>query len=349
VAERVSARIAAALDSHRGEVVPFDGIVTKLKMTDRLLNRFRISAVMHPYVLRVRLRGWHFDFGSNAETAVEFNVCINQMRKILVQRRIPVVAADKAISETLEAAVDHQLSQLRFDRLRAMEDQSHTTLQRLIEVLRRIGDAISQLPPTSKGVLNERVSGVFEQQIFDTEVFIDVMETIVATLPELSPRRLANDVLSLIYPAPDEGRRLPIIDLWETMPATTRVKIEELVQKLKLTTSVVGWLNCIADLLARERPQRKRGAPRSTLQLFVRRVAAIWRRLGLTPGLAYSFNLHPGGHDRIGRGGRIDSAFQRYCRSALATFGDTTKISARQVGNAKQMYGANPPGTPNAR
>ena len=317
--------------------------------TSRLLNRFRISAAMRPYVLRVRLRGWDFDFGSNAEGAVEFSVCVNQMRKILLQRCIPIVVADKAVSETLEAAVDHQLSQLRFDRLRAMEDQSQATLDRLIEGLRRIGDAISHLPPASKGVLNDRVFGVLEQQIFDTEIFIDLIETIVATLPELAPRRLASDVLSLINPELSEGRRPPIIDLWETMPATTRVKIEDLVQKLKLTISVVGWLNCIADLLDRERPQRKRGAPRSTLQILVRRVAAIWRRLGLRPGLAYDFNLHPGEHDRIGRGGRIDSGFQRYCSSALAAFGDTTKISARQVANAKQMYRSTLSGTPNAR
>ena len=50
---------------------------------DRLLPRFRISAAMAPYALRIRLRGKDFDFGSDPETAVAFNKCIGEMRRIL--------------------------------------------------------------------------------------------------------------------------------------------------------------------------------------------------------------------------------------------------------------------------
>src|SRR4029079_14213463 len=40
--------------------------------------------------------------------------------------------------------------------------------------------------------------------------------------------------------------------------------------------------------------------------------------------------------DRIGRGGRVESTFQRYCRAALSVVADSTKISARQVTNYKE-------------
>jgi hypothetical protein len=81
----------------------------------RLVSQFRISAAMRPYVLRVRLRGSDFDFGSNPETAAAFTKCIREMRRTLVEkRRIPAIAADRAILKTLEAAVDFQLANLRY-------------------------------------------------------------------------------------------------------------------------------------------------------------------------------------------------------------------------------------------
>ena len=75
----------------------------------RLLSQFRISAAMHPYVLRVRLRGTDFAFGSEPEQAVAYTKCIREMRQILVEkRRIPAIAADQAILKSLEAAFDFQ-------------------------------------------------------------------------------------------------------------------------------------------------------------------------------------------------------------------------------------------------
>ena len=88
----------------------------------RLISRFRISARMGPYVLRLRLRGRDFDFGSDAAAADAFTFCIDQMTEILVRRRISAVAAYKAILVTLEAAAHHQLSQIRVDHLRQSEN-----------------------------------------------------------------------------------------------------------------------------------------------------------------------------------------------------------------------------------
>src|ERR1700726_5082855 len=77
-----------------------------------LLSQFRISAAMRPYVLRLRLRGTDFEFGSEPEQAVAYTKCIREMRRILVEkRRIPAIAADRAILKSLEA--DHLIRNLR--------------------------------------------------------------------------------------------------------------------------------------------------------------------------------------------------------------------------------------------
>ena len=306
----------------------------------RLLSQFRISAAMRPYALRVRLRGTDFEFGSEPEQAVAYTKCIREMRRILVEkRRIPAIAADRAISKSLQAAFDFQSAHLRYRFLKTMEAQSHTTLDHLLRGLRQLSNAIAELPPNSKGELNKRVGGIIGQAQFDSEIFIEIVDRISAALPEIGPRRLADNVRLLIHPEPGGARRTPIINQWEAMPATTRVKVEGMVQA-NPSRSLVRWLDSVADLLEREQPAGKRGAPRSISQVFVARIATIWRMLGLNAGLAYNFFLHPANDDRIGRGGRIESAFQRYCRAALTAVGDSTEISARQVVNYKRNTGA---------
>jgi hypothetical protein len=262
------------------------------------------------------------------------------MRRILVEkRRIPAIAADRAILKSLEAAFDFQSADLRYRFLKTMEAQSHTTLDHLIRGLRQLSNAIAQLPPNSKGELNKRVVGIIGQARFNSEMFIEIVDTITAALPEIRPRRLAENILSLIHPEPGGARRAPIIDQWEAMPATTRVKVEGMVPA-NPSRSLVRWLDKVADLLEREQPALKRGTPRSISQVFVSRIATIWRTLGLNAGLAYNFFLHPANDDRIGRGGRVESAFQRYCRAALTAVGDSTEISARQVVNYKRNTSA---------
>jgi hypothetical protein len=241
--------------------------------------------------------------------------------------------------KSLEAAFDFQLAHLRQRFLRTMEAQSHTTLDHLTRGLRQISDVIARLPPSSKGELNRRVIPIIGQAQFDSETLIETVETIMATLPQIGPRRLADDILSLIHPEPGGTRRPPIIDQWEAMPATTRMKVEAMLGA-KPARSLVGWLNNVADLLEEEQPARKQGAPRSISRVFVSRIATIWRTLGLNPGLAYDFFLHPADDDRIGRGGRVESTFQRYCRAALTAVGDSTEISARQVVNYKRNTSA---------
>ena len=102
--------------------------------------------------------------------------------------------------------------------------------------------------------------------------------------------------------------------------------------------SLVRWLDNVADLLEQERPTGKQGAPRSISQVFVSRVATIWRTLRLNPGLAYNFFLSPA-LTIYWPGGPVASAFQRYCRASLTAVGDFTEISARQVVNYKRSKG----------
>ena len=216
-----------------------------------------------------------------------------------------------------------------------MDAQSEATLDRLISCLRRFSDALARLPPTSKGELSRRVSAILGKPQFDTEVFIELVDAVAATLPSLSPQKRADDVLSIIQPEPGEGKRSPLVDDWEAMPATTRVKVERKIQSNR-PMSLARWLGNVADLLARERPVRKRGTPRSIMWVFASRAAAIWRTLGLNPGRAYNFFLYPGTDKKIGHGGRVESCFQRYCHAALAAFGDFRKVSVRQVHNLKK-------------
>jgi hypothetical protein len=115
---------------------------------------------------------------------------------------------------------------------------------------------------------------------------------------------LADNVLSLIHPESGAAKRPPIIDQWEAMPATTRMKVEGMVHA-NPSRSLVRWLDNVADLLEREQPAAKRGAPRSISQVFVSRIATIWRTMGLNAGLAYNSFCTPPMRTKLGAVGAL--------------------------------------------
>lgn len=299
---------------------------------DRLLARFRIAKKMGPYVLRIRLRVSDFDFGTDPDSAVAFTKHVEEMRRVLVSKGIAVPAADKAILKTLGVAVDFQVAHLQKVDGTKLRTQAERALDTLIRNLRLFSNAVARLPPTAREQLNAQVCPILREGSFDTEVFIDVLEAVAAALLEISPRRLAEDVASIVYPETD--RRPPMIEQWETMPAGTRLKVEDLMQQ-RQHSSLQEWLIELIELLDEHRPVRKRGAPRAIMSVFVSRVAEIWRSLGLEPGLAYYFLLPEADGEVNTRGGRKPSRFQRYCHAALCAFGDTRMVSARQVNNYK--------------
>ena len=295
--------------------------------SERLINRFRISAKMRPYVLRLRLSaGAHFDFGSDPSTAVEFTRCVEQMRAILIRRKVPVVDADRAILEILPIAFDHRLSRLRFKQRQIMKDHSQQAINQLTSSIGELRRQISPLPPSSLAVLNRHLTAVLEQSmIFDTEILIDVLDATAKALCQVSPRRRAEDAYSVICRQPS------LVNLWESIPAVTRVKVEALMQNRRPLTSLVAWLDTLRQLLDQERPVRKEGAPPSVLRVFAKGAARVWERLDLIAGRRYDANK-----------GHIKSDYQRFCDLALAAFGDTSKLSGRQVSNAKKSLSASP-------
>lgn len=289
--------------------------------------RFRLSGGMRPYVLRpYRLR--------LGLTGLDLNsVQIKEMREILIGRRVPLVAANEVIFKTLEAAAEHQLSSFRLDRLRRKDEQSRLELDKLICKLRSLSGALSRLPPIARGKLNEGVCAVLSRQPFDSDAFIEVIETTINILQDLSPKRLADDARSIIetptsfvvkevefFPKPWSPS---IIGYWESIPAVTRVEVERVMRELRSPTSLVGWLSSLIELLDQKRPVRKR-TPLVDLQ-FVWRVQSLLAPLEIKPTRLYS--------DYAER--QVGSIFQRYCNAALAAFGDDRRISGRQITNLK--------------
>ena len=201
-----------------------------------LLCQFRISAAMRSYVLRVRLRGTDFEFGSEPEQAVAYTKCIREMRRILVdkRRRVPAIAADRAILKSLEAAFDFQSAHLRYRFLKTMEGQSQTTLDHLIRGLRQLSNAIARLPPNSKGELNKRVAEVIGRDTFRfRNIYRDHRDDHrVPSGDRATPVGGRYPVANSSRPggqAPADNRP------WEAMPATTRVKVEGMARSQSIT------------------------------------------------------------------------------------------------------------------
>jgi hypothetical protein len=311
-----------------------------------LVEGFRVSAAMRPYALRLRLRGRDFDFGNSPEAAVAFSKCIEEMRKILLGRRIPRRTAELAISRTLQIAADFRLAELREAAIKQQNAAAQASLKCLTRRLRNLRNIIDRLARFPKGRLNSEVRAVFRRSPFDTEVFIEVIDTVSAGLAKFAPRCHADGALEIIHPNSASGtgtncscathrmvdRCPPLIEQWETMPATTRANVERRFRD-KPPVSLTHWLGHVASLLELERPRDR--PPYSVKRRFVFPVAKIWHGLGLTVGLAYKPDKYPDGI-KGGHGGAVDSWFQRYCHAALGAFGMTDNVSEDFVLAAKK-------------
>jgi hypothetical protein len=316
--------------------------------TKPLVNGFRISGKMRPYVLRLRLRGRDFDFGSSPEAAVRFKKCIGDMEKILHSRRIAKGAVHCVIGETLEIAADFALEELRRAATNERTAAAQTALNRLIRRLRDLASVIAELPPSERGRLYQQVTAELNRSPFDTEVFIEVIGAISVALPTLSPRRRVDEALDIIHPNDGAGtikwsdsdpppmRRSSLIEYWETMPPITRANAERTLRD-KPRPFNADWLRHVASLLDHERPRFR--PPYSLMRKFAFPVAKIWRERGLTVGRAYKYNLHLAGRDGY-RGGSVDSRFQRYCRAALTAVGLTDKVSSHLVQTSQNLPGS---------
>ena len=265
---------------------------------------------------------------SDPATASEFERSCEKMAGILAKKKIPEAKAKRAIAETLEVAADHQLQGLRQkdsqrDRVRSAGD-----VGRLIARLDELAEAIAKLPPVSKKKLNAIVAE-YTAQFFDTETFSALIYALAAALPELGPKRRAQDVLNGIYqPVVGIVRTSPpeLIELWESLSAETRRQVEKEVRALATKKSAVEFFRKLIDLLNRFLPQAKRGRLQTIQRRYIHRVGQIWARLGLKVGHAYDGFL----------GKNVESSFQRFARLALAAVGDDSVISRRQITKQKK-------------
>jgi hypothetical protein len=173
--------------------------------TKPLVSGFRIAGKMRRYVLRLRLRGRDFDFGNTPEAAARFSKCIRNMEKILLSCRINKSAAHRVMGQTMEIAVDFALEELRRAATKEQNAGAQTALNRVIKHLRDLANVIDELPPFEKGRLYQQVTAVLDRSAFDTEVFIEVIDTISAALPTLSPRRRVDEALDIIHPNDGAG------------------------------------------------------------------------------------------------------------------------------------------------
>jgi hypothetical protein len=193
--------------------------------------------------------------------------------------------------------------------------------------------------------LYKPVTAILDRSAFDTEVFIELVDTISAALPTLSPRRRVDKALDIIHPNDGAGtiewsdpdqlpiRRSLLIEDWETMPPITRANAERTLRD-KPRRFNAAWLRHVASLLDRERLRRR--PPYSPMRRFAFPVAKIWRERGLTVGLAHKYDLHPAGCDGF-RGGPVDSQFQRNCHAALTAVGLTERVSAHLVQTSQKF------------
>jgi hypothetical protein len=259
------------------------------------------------------------------------------MWAILIGKKIRPCEAKKVITRTLAMSANHQLEFLR--RARNFEELSRGN--KAIEQLKTLVDSFAQvlarLPSASKGKINKIIIAQ-DWQDFDGEAFADLISALICTLTQVSPKRIANEARLILIDGPKHSndpvvRRIvrtsapAILDLWETIPAQTRIKAEASIRNLSSCKSAVKFFRHAATVLTN--PQLKMGRRPPIEQQFARQIAQIWGALGLHVGRAYH------GGDRGQWAHHYPSPFQRFCDLALEAVGDSARISWRQVAAAK--------------
>jgi hypothetical protein len=293
---------------------------------DRLVETFAISKKMRPFVRRMRMRIKDFDLTDPA-MASQFASSVEEMRAVLAKKKIPDAKIKHAIDETVAAAADHRLQDMRLRDSQRDRVRSAHSVEKLIEDLTQLAQTIGKLPPVARNKLNAIVAG-HTAQYFDTETIAAIVCDIAGTLPKLAPTKRARDAFDIIdQPMAGVNRSSPpkIVELWETMPAETRRQVEQKIRHSVAKRSATEFLRQLVVMLGRFLPQAKLGRLPTIQRHYAERVGKIWQALGLRVGRAY---------DGIGAKS-IESNFQRYCRFALAAVGDESQISGRQVRQVK--------------
>jgi len=157
---------------------------------DRLVPSIRVSKRMKPFVNRIRLRLKDLDL-TESDAAARLNQ-VEEMRSILKKKKIPRTIANQIIAETLDAAANHRLEDLRRDQNLERLAQANRNLNRLIKQVQQLAEVLAKLPRRTKSELNEVMAAPNWRQ-FDTETFAELMDALLDTLSRVSAFRLAGD------------------------------------------------------------------------------------------------------------------------------------------------------------
>ena len=228
-------------------------------MHDRLVENFRVSKKMRPFVDRMRLRVKDFDRTDPARDS-QFTHRGNQMMAILIKKKIPAAKAKRAINRTLEIAADHQLQRLRQKENQQDRARSARNVCRLILRLQELVEVIAKLSPVSKRKLNAIIAE-HTLLFFDTETYADLIRAIADALVKLSPKSLPRRALDVIHPPGIAGiARSELVELWETMPAATRSLVEDEVRRSPAKRSAIKFFQQLVVLLNTHMPRANRWA-----------------------------------------------------------------------------------------
>jgi hypothetical protein len=255
----------------------------------------------------------------------------NIMFGILAKKKVPLLRATNAVMRTLDAATNAEYANLRSANSALVRKEGGVLLDELISKLDHFVETISKLPPSSKSIINERIARITKIGVFDTEVLMELADCIANCLPQLSPKKTADEALSLLLPEnswaekPRFAAQPPIVELWEAIPSITRSRVERKIEA-RLQLRGIALLRSIPAVLRCYRPSTRFGAPASPNFQFVREADKQWSSLGLRSGRRY---------DAVGAR-HASSTFQLFCNAALAAAGSETRISDRQIANLKR-------------
>jgi hypothetical protein len=303
----------------------------------RLHENFKVTSRMKPYANRIRLRVAHLDL-TDLNNKRRLENARREMTDLLIKKKkVRKKLAQQAVIQALDIAADHQLEALRRRQNLTALTRSQSSLERLLEQLDALTHEISKLPLLAKGKINEIVAGQ-DWENFDTETFSELIHAMIHALSKSSPTRIADKVRSAIieplraskHPAVAQIIRTApptILDLWDVIPAQTRTRVEAKLQTWVPPSQrpAIKFLNRLISLLERCRPRLIKGRRHAIERRFGRRLASIWRGLGLHVGRAFDgeYNRH------------VESSFQLFARLALTAVGDDSLISNRQIENLK--------------
>ena len=190
------------------------------------------------------------------------------MEAILISKKIPRAKAEMAVIQALNIAANHCLEPMRRAGNLAELRRATSRLSTLIKLIEFFVQLVSELPPRSKGKLNDIIT---EQDLrnFDWEIFANIIHAIIDDLSRTSPAIVADRARLALsdagVPAPNDPalaqilRSAPpkILELWETIPAQARAQVEADVRSLSSRKSAVQFFRYLVTALKRYYPQAR--------------------------------------------------------------------------------------------